>query len=148
MTSSNGDLLDVNVWLALSAEGHAHHGAAQTWVAGRESRPLIFCRITQMALLRHLTTAAIMGSHVCTQKTAWRIYDGALTRPGTHFLSEPPTLEKTWRDRTASDQFAAKTWTDAYLTAFARGHELRLVTFDRAMRKYVGTDVLVLAPGP
>lgn len=144
MTSSNGDLLDVNVWLALSAEGHAHHEAAQTWVAGRESHPLIFCRITQMALLRHLTTAAIMGSHVCTQKTAWRIYDSALTRRGTHFLSEPPALEKIWRDQTASEQAAAKTWTDAYLAAFARGHGLRLVTFDRAMRKYEGTDVLAL----
>ena len=145
--SSSGDLLDANVWLALASVSHVHHAAAQTWVVGGAARPLIFCRVTQMALLRHLTTPAIMGAEVCSQKEAWRIYDAALTRPGTHFMSEPPTLEAVWRARTALNQPATKLWTDLYLAAFARGHGLRLVTFDRGFSRYEGTDVLVLTGG-
>ncbi len=148
MTGFSGDLPDVNVWLALAAAGHVHHDIAQSWVAGRSAHPLIFCRITQMALLRHLTTAAIMGIDVCTQKLAWRIYDGALVRAGTHFLSEPPTLESVWRARTALDQPASKRWTDLYLAAFAHGHGLRLVTFDQGFKRLPEIEVLVLENKP
>ena len=144
MTGSSGDLPDVNVWLALAAAGHVHHAAAQAWVAGRDPHPLVFCRITQMALLRHLTTPAVMGSDVCTQKEAWRIYDAALARSGTHFLSEPPTLETVWRARAAADEPAAKRWTDLYLAAFAHGHGLRLVTFDQGFRRLPEISVLLL----
>jgi uncharacterized protein len=144
--SSSGDLPDANVWLALAAVGHSHHTAAQAWVAGRGARPLIFCRITQMALLRHLTTSAIMGADVCSQKEAWRIYDAALTRPGTHFMSEPPSLEAVWRAGTALNQPSTKLWMDFYLAAFAHGHELRLVTFDRGFKRLAEIEVAVLGP--
>jgi toxin-antitoxin system PIN domain toxin len=144
MTGSKGDLPDVNVWLALVTGGHLHHAAAQSWVAGRLAGPLIFCRVTQMALLRHLTTPAVMGPEVCSQKEAWRIYDAALARPDTQFLSEPPTLEQVWRVRTALDQPAAKRWTDLYLAAFAHGHGLRLVTFDQGFRRLPEIEVLLL----
>ena len=142
--AGHGDLPDANVWLALAAAGHAHHATAQAWVAGRGARPLIFCRVTQMALLRHLTTPAIMGTDVCSQKEAWRIYDAALARPGTHFMSEPPSLETVWRARTTLNQPATKLWTDLYLAAFAHGHGLRLVTFDRGFKRLAEIDVAVL----
>ena len=146
--SSSGDLPDANVWLALTTAGHAHHALAQEWVAGREVRPLIFCRITQMALLRHLTTPAIMGADVCTQREAWRVYDAALARPGTHFMSEPPTLEAVWRARATLNQPATKLWTDLYLAAFAHGHGLRLVTFDRGFKRLREIEVEVLGVAP
>lgn len=144
MTGSKGDLLDANVWLALTTAGHMHHAAAQTWAAGRAGGPLIFCRVTQMALLRLLTTPAVMGRAVCSQKEAWRIYDAALARAGSHFLSEPPTLEQVWRARTGLDQPAGKLWTDLYLAAFAHGHSLRLVTLDQGFRRLPEIEVLLL----
>ncbi len=144
MTGSKGDLPDANVWLALATVGHVHHRAAQAWAAGRPAGPLIFCRITQMALLRLLTTPAVMGADVCAQKEAWRIYDAALARLGSHFLSEPPTLEQVWRVRSGLDQPAPKLWTDFYLTAFAHGHGLRLVTFDQGFRRLPEIEVLLL----
>lgn len=144
MPDSKGDLPDANVWLALATVGHVHHAVAQTWVAERSAGALIFCRVTQMALLRLLTTRVVMGSDVCSQKEAWRIYDGALARPGTHFLSEPPTLEQVWRVRTGLDQPAPKLWPDAYLAAFAHGHDLRLVTFDQGFRRVPEIEVLLL----
>jgi hypothetical protein len=143
--SDHGELPDANVWLALASTGHMHHTAAQAWVAARPDRPLVFCRITQMALLRHLTTTAVMGADVCTQKEAWRIYDAALGRAGTQFMSEPPTLERVWRARTGLDQPASKLWTDLYLAAFAHGHGLRLVTFDRGFKRLPEIEVLLLA---
>ena len=147
MTGSRGDLPDANVWLALATAGHVHHVAAQSWVAGRAAGPLVFCRVTQMALLRHLTTPAIMRTSVCSQREAWRIYDAALARPGTHFMSEPPTLEQVWRARTGFDQSAAKLWTDLYLAAFAHGHGLRLVTFDQGFRRLPEIETLLLKSG-
>lgn len=146
MTGSNGDLPDANVWLALTTAGHVHHGAAQAWAAGQSSGPLVFCRVTQMALLRLLTTPAVMGTAVCSQKEAWQIYDGALARPGSHFLSEPPTLEQVWRARAGLDQPAPKLWTDFYLAAFAHGHGLRLVTFHQGFRQLPEIEVLLLEP--
>ncbi len=148
MTGSKGDLPDANVWLALATAGHVHHAAAQSWVVDRPARPLVFSRVTQMALLRHLTTAAVMGSEVCTQKEAWRIYDAALARPGTHFMSEPPTLEQVWRARAGLGQPAPKLWTDFYLAAFAHGHGLRLVTFAQGFRRLPEVEVLLLASKP
>lgn len=144
MTGSEGDLLDANVWLALTVAGHRHHVAAQTWIKERESDPLVFCRVTQMALLRHLTTPAIMGGDVSTQKEAWKIYNAALSRPGAQFRSEPTGLESRWQGYSERKQPAAKLWTDAYLAAFAQGHSLKLITFDQGFTHYTGTEVQLL----
>jgi predicted nucleic acid-binding protein len=53
---------DVNVWLALSCERHLHYPAARTWFEQLEdSARACFCRLTQIGLLRLLTTDAVMG---------------------------------------------------------------------------------------
>ena len=147
MTSSETDLPDANVWLALTVAGHAHHEVAQAWLQSRGDRGLVFCRVTQMALLRHLTTPAIMGVGACSQREAWQIYDAAVDRSDVYFLSEPPTLEAVWRARTAQDRPENKLWTDHYLAAFAHGHGLRLVTFDRRLGRLAEIETLVLESG-
>ena len=146
MTSSEATLPDANVWLALFVGGHAHFAAARRWLAAHPHETLVFCRLTQMAFLRHITNPAIMGPHLLTQVQAWREYERLLDRDEIIFLPEPNGLEIRWRDYTRTNRPAHQTWTDAYLAAFARGHGLRVVTFDRAFTKYEGTDVLVLAP--
>jgi predicted nucleic acid-binding protein len=53
---------DINVWVALTYEGHVHHTTAATWFT--ELPPdvtLAFCRFTQLGLLRLLTTAVVKG---------------------------------------------------------------------------------------
>ena len=144
MTGSDSALPDANVWLALFLAKHAAHGAARRWLAERRGAPLFFCRVTQMAFLRHLTTAAIMGPNVLTQAAAWREYERLLARDEVGFLPEPNGLEIRWRDYTQQRLPAAKLWTDAYLAAFAQGHGLQLVTFDRGFGKFQGTDVFAL----
>ena len=145
MTGSESVLPDANVWLALFLPKHAAHAVARRWLDGRDGAPLVFCRVTQMAFLRYLTTEAIMGPNVLTQAAAWKEYERLMARDEVVFLTEPNGLEIRWRDYTGLRVPAAKLWTDAYLAAFAQGHGLRVATFDRGFARYAGTEVLVLA---
>jgi predicted nucleic acid-binding protein len=43
-------LPDVNVWIALAAEGYPHHMAARGWFAAQPDASVAFCRITQMGI--------------------------------------------------------------------------------------------------
>ena len=126
---------DVNVWVALTSDRHAHHAVAARWFASLdEDARLCFCRITQISLLRLLSTQAVMGTEVMTQPEAWQIYDRWLDDPRVAFLDEPYGLEEAFRDYSRRRIPAPKEWADAYLLAFAAVSGLRLVTFDQALR--------------
>ena len=76
MPASGGiKLADANVWLAVAFSDHAHHGKARAWFEMQADDSCAFCRVTQMALLRHLTNAKIMGAFVQNQQDAWRSCD-------------------------------------------------------------------------
>ena len=62
MKVSGVSLVDANVWLALAVDAHFHPATAKAWFEGQSDESCAFCRITQMALLRHLTNAKIMGT--------------------------------------------------------------------------------------
>jgi toxin-antitoxin system PIN domain toxin len=126
---------DVNVWIALTSDRHLHHAVAAHWFASLdEDSRLCFCRITQLSLLRLLTTQAVMGSEVMTQPQAWQIYDLWLDDPRVAFLDEPSGLEEAFRAYSRRRSPAPKEWADSYLLAFAAISGLRLVTFDKAFR--------------
>ena len=136
---------DVNVWVALTYEGHVHHGAAKKWF---ESIPagarLFFCRITQLGLLRLLTTAAVMGSdEVMSQAGAWEAYDRWLEDDRLSLLAEPPELEEAFRALSRLQRPAPKDWADTYLAAFALVSDLTLVTFDEALHRKARQAVLL-----
>lgn len=67
---------DIHVWIALTWDGHVHHRRAADWFAelDDDSR-LFFCRFTQLGVLRLLTSEAVMGQDVLTQRSAWQAYD-------------------------------------------------------------------------
>ncbi|MGH9447510.1 MAG: TA system VapC family ribonuclease toxin [Terriglobia bacterium] len=128
---------DVNVWLALSYERHVHHGAAKRWFEPLDDGArLFFCRITQLGLLRLLTTEAVMGSdEVMSQGAAWQAYDRWLQDGRVSFLPEPPELEEAFRAMSRLRRPAPKDWADSYLAAFALVSDLTLVTFDQALHR-------------
>ena len=70
--------LDINVWVALSSTRHLHHAQALRWFQGLEDAQLVFCRYTQLGLLRLLTTEAVMGGDTLSQAQAWDEYDAWL----------------------------------------------------------------------
>jgi len=136
--------LDINVWLALSSRDHRHFESAWTWYTRLPPRTvLLFCRITQLGLLRLLTTESVMGQGTLTQAQAWEAYDRLIGSAGARFAEEPAGMESRFRSYSGAQQASPKEWADAYLAAFAEAGGLTLVTFDRALAGKVTGAVLL-----
>src|SRR5260370_21928869 len=67
-------LPDVNIWIALAAERHSHHGAAERWFKNLSDQKLVFCRTTQLGFLRLLTNRHVMEEEVMNPDQAWQAY--------------------------------------------------------------------------
>ena len=130
MTSLN--FPDVNVWLALAASEHVHHGTAQSWWE-REIGRIAFTRITQLSFLRLMTTAAAMGGKPLTTTAAWSVYSRLFEDDRVTFVPEPSDIETQFREYSLADTASPKLWADAWLLAFAREAKGTLITFDRAL---------------
>ena len=125
---------DINVWLAMAFAGHEHHPAAMRWFDSLSDREeLIFCRFTQLGLLRLLTQAGIMGNRVKTQRQAWQIYDAFLDKGSARLLTEPRWIDDSLRRFASLPSASPQDWADSYLAAFAEVAGLTLVTFDKAL---------------
>lgn len=126
------NLLDANVWLAGIWGGHSDHHKAVHWRATAKGT-CAMCRVTQTAVLRHLSNAAVMGAAAQTRREAWKLVMRQMDDPGVVWLDEPDGLEDAWRKVSARDDKDHKVWTDDYLAAFAQVTDARLVTLDRAL---------------
>ncbi len=138
---------DINVWIALTYEGHIHHVSARDWFNGiAPTAHLFFCRFTQLGLLRLLTAETVMGrDEVMTQEEAWKAYDGWLQDERVEYLDEPAGLEGHFRGLTRSPHPAPKDWADSYLAAFAVASRLTVVTFDQAFQNKANELLLLKA---
>ena len=87
---------DVNVWFALAVADHPHHRPALAWW-NEESSLAGFSRLTQLGLLRLLTTGSAMGGQPLTNEEAWRVYDGFLSDSRVRVFPELPALEDLFR---------------------------------------------------
>ena len=127
---------DLNVWLALSDDGHPHHAVAWAWLEELTGdATLIFSRYTQIGLLRLLTNTAVMGGKSLTLGEAWAAYDGWLQDPRVEFYPEPRNVDAGFRRATEpfADKAATKWVGDCWLLAYAEATQARLVTFDQAL---------------
>lgn len=139
-------LPDVNIWLALALSGHGYHGTARTWLDG-EDDSICFCRATQQAFLRLLTTAEVLapyGNPPLTNRQAWAVYDQFLKDDRITFAPEPDGVDDAWKTLARRDTASPKFWMDAYLAAFAIRAGLQIVTIDRAFSQFKGLHALVL----
>jgi hypothetical protein len=124
---------DINVWLALVLEGHVHREAATKWWRSTDSETLAFNRLTQIGLLRLLTTASAMNGRPLTMPAAWRVYDALFGDDRVAFVDEPSAIDAGFRHFTRSPNASPKLWADAWLLAFAEAAGGAVVTFDRAL---------------
>jgi toxin-antitoxin system PIN domain toxin len=121
-----------------------HHRAAAAWFTTvTDDATLAFCRLTQLGLLRLLTTAVVMGDEVMTPAQAWAAYDRWHQDPRVGLVDEPVEIEARFRALTRLRQPATKDWADSYLAAFATVAQLTLVTFDRGLRTKVKSLVVL-----
>jgi toxin-antitoxin system PIN domain toxin len=91
-------LPDINVWLALTFEVHAHHRTAKKWFEGAEPDSCAFCRLTQQGFLRLATNPAVFKDEAVTMDVAWACYDSLLEDERVYFMREPEGLEEACED--------------------------------------------------
>ena len=136
-------LPDVNVWLAIAADGHIHHRAATAWFETAGPEQAAFCRVTQMGFLRLLTDSRAMHEDVLGQNEAWRVYDKLREDERVTFLADGDDVEREWRAFTQHRGPTLRSWTDCYLQATAAARQAVLVTFDRTLVRSRGRRPLV-----
>ena len=128
-------LLDVNVWLPLAWDGHAASTVARDWLNSHKGC-LIFCRITQLALLRYLTNPNILGADCLSNRDAAVLIEALVQQPNVTVAAEPPDLAEFFPRLGETRNSNRNLWTDAYLAAFAIGGAFELVTSDRGFTRF------------
>ncbi len=138
------DLLDASVWLPLSAPDHEHYPRARRYWDEEAASEMVFCRVTALALLRHLTNPRILGNVALDGGAAWRALEKWLSYPEIRLLAEPPGLNELLARWAGQLDLRAGQWTDAYLAAFAVASGSRVVAFDADFRRFPGVEFLHL----
>ena len=141
------DLPDINVWLALLIEEHPHHAVAHRyWNENEAGRLRMFCRTTMLGVVRLLCQRKLMGAAVLNLPQAWSTYRSLRGAVDVGFQSDresADTLLASWLG-TVDKPLPAKLWTDAWLAALAESSGLRLVSFDRDIKRFPLTRSLLL----
>ncbi len=139
-------LCDVNALLAICYAEHTHHKTALAWL-DRITSPAeaVVCRISQVSVLRLLTTSAVMFGQPLDTAGAWGAYELITADERFTFQSEPTSLEGTFRRIMPAKSKSPKLWQDAYLAAFASCANFQLVTFDSGFRQFKNLDLVLLA---
>lgn len=141
-------LLDSNVWVALTIDRHEHHPEALAWFNEvPDDRSACFCRMTQNSFLRLVSLKSIFHEDTMTNEHAIKVYRQFRLDPRVGWMDEPAGLEDKWLAAASVRSPAPKRWMDAYLSAYARSSDARLVTFDSGFRQYEseGLDLALLA---
>jgi predicted nucleic acid-binding protein len=107
------------------------------WAGFSRSRgdTLIFCRFTQLGLLRLFATSAVMGKDVQTVGEAWQVYDRWLEDSRIGIRQESFEFETAFRaaTRSFSRLSSPKALGDSYLLAVSQNTKATLVTFDHGL---------------
>ena len=127
-------LLDANVLIAATLDGHEHHEPVGRWLAGRSGR-LVTCPITEGALIREVLRG---GDGIAVAVELLR----EIKRDGRHeFWAD----ELSYIDVRTSGILSHTQVTDAYLAQLARSRAGRLATLDEGLAALHG-DVAELVP--
>ena len=134
---------DVDVWFALAVADHPYHRAAAAWW-DQETSTIGFSRLTQLGLLRLLTTSTAMGGAPLTNAEALGVYDAFLSDTRVRVFPELAALDPQFRSLAGIQAASPKIWVDAYLAAYSAANEAVLVTFNQALAARGAGECLVL----
>jgi predicted nucleic acid-binding protein len=86
-------LPDINVWVSIVSTSHEAHRSSTQWLAGVPTHEsVVFCRVTQLGMLRLLTTSSVMKNEVMTQREAWAVYENLLLDRRMNLTADSPGL--------------------------------------------------------
>ena len=106
---------------------------------------MMFCRITQLGLLRLLCNETVMGSQRQTAQQAYASYNQLLAQSIIDFAPEPNGLEARLLAYCELGRSSKNFWTDAYLAAFASAGAMSLATFDRGFQRFPDLELQLLS---
>ena len=126
-------LLDVNALVALVWDSHVHHTRMRAWFETNHTAGWATCPITESGFVRVSSNPKVLPSPIGID--AARAVLAALRAAPLHrFLTDDVSLT----DRDVPSISGHRQVTDAHLLTLARRHNVRLVTFDAAVRVLAG----------
>ena len=82
-------LCDINFLLSIVTDRHKGFSVSTSWLDQQGNSSLGLCRLTQLGLLRLLSTKAVMGEDVCSQEQAWHVWEQLQSDQRFSFWNEP-----------------------------------------------------------
>ena len=147
MSTAKSMLADVNLWLATLVAEHPHHAAATLWwrqLVLPAGVHVLFCRLTELGLLRLLSNEQVMGPNRMSHARAWSNVRSVVVQDSVGFGNEPDGIGERLAALAGQPGHSPRFWSDAYLAAFALAGGYRFVTFDHGFRRFDGLDLLLL----
>lgn len=142
------DLLDVNVWIAMSTPRHAFRPEAEGYWRDNARETIAFCTVSMLGFVRVCSTAPVFDGRAVEPARAWEICREWMAMDHVVYHEEPESCLDVVGDFVRAGAVRGRTWTDAYLAAFAIAGGMRLVSLDRGFTQYPGLDLLLLNPTP
>ena len=161
-----GDLLDVNIWLALSQPKHPQHALVQAYwqqtlaqfaqehaeqdESSAVPSKLYFCRTSMLGLVRLLSQTAVVYGQPISLREAFASYERYRLMEEVGFLVEDAERVDAMLSAKLTSRHAltARVSTDVYLAALAQEMNLRLVTMDRDFKRFDLPNCLILGEEP
>lgn len=132
------DLLDINLWIALSIPTHVHHRSAEIYWNSLRAPEIAFCSVTMLGMLRLLSNPRIVVGSPLTPEEAWSIYSGFAQLPEARFLHDNPAVLALLRLFHQATPISQHKWTDAWIAAHAHCAGARVVSFDSDFTAFPG----------
>lgn len=128
-----GNLLDLNLLLALAWPNHQFHLRATEWFSAERRGPWSTCAITEVGFVR-LSSHPAFTAHAVTPGEAVLLL-ARMTEDAEHvYAGESPRFVDRVFDAIVPRIAGHRQVTDSHLVGLAVRHDLRLVTFDRRVR--------------
>ncbi|AFY28303.1 TA system VapC family ribonuclease toxin [Cyanobium gracile] len=134
--TSQTDLPDLNVWLAMTSAGHVHHTKAIHYWETEAAERVLFCSVTAVGLVRLVSQPKLMGSAVKSSAEAAALLQSLCAQPGVSIAEPEQSAWDIFYALVCGHQLPSKHCTDAYLAALAMANGWRLVSFDRAFNQF------------
>ncbi|HWD39286.1 MAG TPA: TA system VapC family ribonuclease toxin [Fimbriimonas sp.] len=138
------DLPDINVWIALTLQGHPHHESAKRYWADEASAKLAFNSHTMFGLVRILSNVRQLGPKPLSPAEAWAVYRDWRRDEAVALAAEPKRCPLVLDGFVQAGLVQARTWSDAYLAAFAISGGFRLVSCDGDFKRFPSLNWLFL----